>query len=94
VAASPELPRPNYGAAVLERARKGVTRQQLCKAYRALHVDGIGYSVYCEELAAFVSERYVAYRHEHQPGVRGCFDFTGSKLAYQCDGRPRVCNKP
>ena len=79
--------RPNYAAAVLELARKGVTRQQLWKEYRALHVDGIGYSVYCEELAAFASERDVAYRHDHQPGVRGYFDFAGSKLAYQCDGR-------
>ena len=82
------LVRPNYAAAVLELARKGVTRQQLWKEYRALHVDGIGYSVYCDELAAFQSERDVAYRHDHQPGVRGYFDFAGSKLAYQCDGAP------
>ena len=51
--------RPNYAAAVLELARKGVTRQQLWKEYRALHADGIGYSVYCDELAAFQSERDV-----------------------------------
>ena len=79
--------RPNYAAAVLELARKGVTRQQLWKEYRALHADGIGYSVYCDELAAFQSERDVAYRHDHQPGVRGYLDFAGSKLAYQCDGK-------
>ena len=79
--------RPNYASAVLELARKGVTRQQLWKEYRALHGDGIGYSVYCDELAAFVSERDVAYRHDHQPGVRGYFDFAGSKLAYLLDGK-------
>ena len=79
--------RPNYSAAVAELARKGVTRQQLWKEYRALHADGIGYSVYCDELAAFQSERDVAYRHDHQPGVRGYFDFAGSKITYLCDGK-------
>jgi transposase len=79
--------RPNYAAAIVELARKGVTRQLLWREYRVLHPDGIGYSVYCDELAAFQSERDVAYRHDHQPGVRGYFDFAGSKLAYQCDGR-------
>jgi transposase len=52
--------RPNYAAAVLELARKGVTRQQLWREYRALHADGIGYSVYCDKLAAFQSFRYAA----------------------------------
>jgi transposase len=79
--------RPNYAAAVIELARKGVTRQQLWKEYRLQHADGIGYSVYCDELAAFQSERDVAYRHDHQPGVRGYFDFAGSKLAYLSDGK-------
>jgi transposase len=81
--------RPNYAAAVAQLARKGVTRQQLWKEYRLQQVDGIGYSVYCDELAAFQSERDVAYRHDHQPGVRGYFDFAGSKLAYQEDGKSR-----
>lgn len=81
------LARPNYAAALVELSRKGVTRQQLWKEYRALHADGIGYSVYCDELAAFASERDVAYRHDHQPGLRGYFDFAGSKLAYRGDGQ-------
>jgi transposase len=78
--------RPNYAAAVLELARKGVTRQLLWREYRAVHNDGIGYSVYCQELAAYQACHDLAYRNDHSPGVRGYYDFAGTKLAYLSDG--------
>jgi transposase len=78
--------RPNYAAAVIELARKGVTRQLLWREYKVLQPDGIGYSVYCDELAGYQSCQDLAYRNDHQPGVRGYFDFAGMKLAYLLDG--------
>jgi transposase len=79
--------RPNYAAAVIELARKGVTRQLLWREYRALHADGIGYSVYCDELAAYQSCHDLAYRNDHVPGLRGYYDFAGTKLAFVSDGK-------
>ena len=79
--------RPNYADALQQLARKGVTRQLLWREYRAVHTDGIGYSVYCDELAAFQSCADVAYRNDHVPGLRGYFDFAGMKLAYLADGK-------
>ena len=77
--------RPNYAAAVIELARKGVTRQLLWREYRAVHSDGIGYSVYCQELATYQACHDLAYRNDHVPGVRGYYDFAGTKLAYWVD---------
>jgi transposase len=79
--------RPNYAQALIELARKGVTRQLLWREYRALHPAGIGYSVFCDELAAFQSCQDLAYRNDHIPGLRGYFDFAGEKLAYLQDGK-------
>jgi transposase len=79
--------RPNYADAVIQLARKGVTRQLLWREYRALHADGIGYSVYCDELAAYQACHDLAYRNDHVPGLRGYFDFAGNKLAYLSDGK-------
>jgi transposase len=79
--------RPNYAAILIELARKGVTRQLLWREYRTLHPAGIGYSVFCSELAAFQSCQDLAYRNDHVPGVRGYFDFAGMKLAYLQDGK-------
>lgn len=45
--------RQNDAAAVIELARSGVMRQLLWREYRAVHSDGIGYRVYCQELAAY-----------------------------------------
>ena len=77
--------RPNYADALIQLARKGVTRQLLWREYRALHSDGIGYSVYCDELAAYQSCADLAYRNDHVPGLRGYYDFAGTKLAYLLD---------
>ena len=74
--------RPNYADALIQLARKGVTRQLLWREYRALHSDGIGYSLYCDELAAYQSCADLAYRNDHVPGLRGYYDFAGTKLAY------------
>lgn len=77
--------RPNYADALIQLARKGVTRQLLWREYRALHSDGIGYSVYCDELAAYQSCADLAYRNDHIPGLRGYYDFAGTKLVYLSD---------
>jgi transposase len=85
--AAKSVVRPNYAAAVIELARKGVTRQLLWREYRAVNADGIGYSVYCDELAAYQACHDLAYRNDHVPGLRGYYDFAGMTLAYLLDGK-------
>jgi transposase len=75
--------RPNYAEVAKELARKGVTRRLLWGEYRDRHADGIGYSVFCDELAAFLGDRDLAYRHDHVPGEKCYFDFAGLKLRYR-----------
>lgn len=77
--------RPNYAEVTKELARKGVTRRLLWREYRDRHADGIGYSVFCDELAAFLGDRDLAYRHDHVPGEKAYFDFAGLTLRY-CQG--------
>ncbi|MDZ4271534.1 MAG: IS21 family transposase [Erythrobacter sp.] len=75
--------RPNYAEAAKQLARKGVTRRLLWSEYRDLHAEGIGYSVFCEELAAYLDDRDLAYRHHHIPGEWAYFDFAGLTLRYR-----------
>jgi len=75
--------RPVYAAVAKELSRKGVTRRLLWSEYRDLHPDGIGYSVFCDELAAFLGDRDLAYRHHHVPGEWAYFDFAGVTLRYR-----------
>lgn len=75
--------RPNYAELAKELSRKGVTRRLLWQEYRDLHADGVGYSVFCDELAAFFADRDLAYRHDHVPGEKGYFDFAGLTLRYR-----------
>ena len=81
--------RPLYAAVAKELSRKGVTRRLLWSEYRDLHADGIGYSVFCDELAAYLGDRDLAYRHHHVPGEWAYFDFAGVTLRYR-DG-DRTC---
>ena len=77
--------RPDYAEAVRQLARKGVTRRLLWSEYRARLPEGtgIGYSVFCAELAAYRCDRDLAYRHDHVPGEKGYFDFAGLTLRYR-----------
>ncbi|MBN8739130.1 MAG: hypothetical protein BGP24_09825 [Lysobacterales bacterium 69-70] len=75
--------RPNYAEVAKELSRKGVTRRLLWGEYRDRHADGIGYSVFCDELAAFLGDRDLAYRHDHVPGEKCYFDFAGLTLRYR-----------
>lgn len=77
--------RPNYAEVAKELSRKGVTRRLLWQEYRDQHVDGVGYSVFCEELGAFLTDRDLAYRHDHVPGEKAYFDFAGLTLRYRID---------
>jgi transposase len=81
--------RPNYSDVVQQLGRKGVTRRLLWEEYRDLHADGIGYSVFCDELAAYSSDRDLAYRHDHVPGDKAYFDFVGMTLSYREDDAVR-----
>lgn len=74
--------RPNYAAIAPELARKGVTRRLLWAEYRDRQPDGIGYTVFCDELGAFLADRDLAYRHDHVPGEKAYFDFAGLTLRY------------
>jgi len=75
--------RPNYAEVAKQLARKGVTRRVLWTEYRDLHEDGVGYSVFCDELAAYLADRDLAYRHHHVPGEWAYFDFAGLTLRYR-----------
>jgi len=75
--------RPNYAEVAKELTRKGVTRRLLWSEYRDRHAEGIGYSVFCDELAAYLGDRDLAYRHDHVPGEKAYFDFAGLKLRYR-----------
>ncbi|MDP1698526.1 MAG: IS21 family transposase [Xanthomonadaceae bacterium] len=75
--------RPNYAEVSKQLARKGVTRRLLWAEYRERHDDGIGYSVFCDELAAHLADRDLAYRHHHVPGEWAYFDFAGLTLRYR-----------
>lgn len=75
--------RPNYADVARELARKGVTRRLLWQEYRDRQADGIGYSVFCDELAAFLGDRDLSYRHDHVPGEKAYFDFAGLTLRYR-----------
>jgi transposase len=75
--------RPNYVEVAKELARKGVTRRLLWSEYRDQCSDGIGYSVFCDELAGFLGDRDLSYRHDHVPGEKAYFDFAGLTLRYR-----------
>lgn len=75
--------RPDYASVARELSRKGVTRRLLWSEYRGRQVDGIGYSVFCDELAAFLGDRDLAYRHDHVPGEKAYFDFAGLTVRYR-----------
>lgn len=75
--------RPNYPELSKQLSRKGVTRKLLWREYRDLHEDGIGYSVFCDELAAYLADHDLSYRHDHVPGEKAYFDFAGLTLRYR-----------
>jgi len=75
--------RPNYAETVKQLSRKGVTRRLLWSEYRDQHEDGIGYSVFCDELSAYSADRDLAYRNDHVPGEKAYFDFAGPTLRYR-----------
>ena len=77
--------RPHYAEVVKQLARKGVTRRLLWSEYRDINVDGIGYSVFCDELASYSADRDLSYRNDHVPGEKAYFDFAGLTLRYQDD---------
>jgi len=81
--------RPNYAEVAKQLARKGVTRRVLWTEYRELHDDGVGYSVFCDELAVYRADRDLAYRHHHVPGEWVYFDFAGLTLRYHDGDKTR-----
>lgn len=78
--------RPNYAEVAKELSRKGVTRLLLWSEYRDRHDDGIGYSVFCDELAGYLADRDLSYRNDHVPGEKAYFDFAGMTSRYR-DGQ-------
>jgi len=74
--------RPDYAQVARELERKGVTRRLLWQEYRDRVPDGLGYSVFCDELAGFLGDRDLAYRHDHVPGEKAYLDFAGMTVRY------------
>src|SRR3546814_6566287 len=60
-----------------------ISRRLLWSEYRDVHEDGVGYSVFCDELAAYLGDRDLAYRHHPVPGEWAYFDFAGLTLRYR-----------
>lgn len=85
--------RPNYVKVAKELSRKGVTRRLLWSDYRDQHDVGIGYSVFCDELAGFLADRDLSYRHDHVPGKKAYFAFAGLTLRYRDGGRAPVLGR-
>lgn len=75
--------RPNYAEALQQLSRKGVTRKLLWSEYRDQHEEGIGYSVFCDELSGYSADRDLSYRNDHVPGEKAYFDFAGMTLRYR-----------
>jgi transposase len=63
-----------------ELRRVGVTRELLWQEYRTTHLDGYGYSQFCEHLRRQVAQRDLTLALEHKPGEVLMVDFAGKKM--------------
>ncbi len=63
-----------------ELRRVGVTRELLWQEYRTAHLDGYGYSQFCEHLRRQVAQRDLTLALEHKPGEVLMVDFAGKKM--------------
>ena len=82
VPSAPALPLPDFAAVQSALvSHKAMTRRHLWQRYRADHPDGLGYSAFCAQLAAFTAQQATVLRREHAPGAAMLIDYAGPSLA-------------
>ena len=67
---------------IKELKRVGVTRYLLWEEYRLEHLDGYGYSQFCERFSKAIGRRNLTMVLEHVPGECLQIDFAGSKMEW------------
>lgn len=70
-------PEPDCQYLHVEMRKTGVTLQLLWEEYRKEHVDGLGYTQFCERYRAFVRKINVSMRQTHKAGEKGYVDYSG-----------------
>ena len=65
-----------------ELRKRGVTRYLLWKEYRTDHVEGYGYSQFCEHVGRYIQRDQAVMHFTHQAGEQLQVDFAGDKLGY------------
>ena len=74
--------RPDWEWVHKELRRKGVTLLLLWREYRAIHSDGIGYTRFCVEYAAFVKSVSPVMRQIHKAGEKCFVDYAGMTVPW------------
>lgn len=65
---------------VKELRRVGVTRYLLWEEYRTKHLDGYGYTQFCEHFKRLTARQDLTLALDHKPGEVLMLDFTGKKM--------------
>jgi transposase len=75
------LPLPDFAAVQAALvSHKAMTRRHLWQQYRAEQPNGVGYSAFCAQLAAFTAQQATVLRREHAPGAAMLIDYAGPGL--------------
>jgi transposase len=62
--------------------KKGVTRHLLWQEYRAKHLNGYGYSQFCERLKQQIKRKDLTMAVDHAPGETVMIDFAGKGMEW------------
>ncbi len=65
-----------------ELKRVGVTRHLLWEEYKNKHLDGYGYSQFCDRLKRYIESRNLTIELIHNPGEVMQIDFAGKKMSW------------
>ena len=76
------IPEPAWPHVHQEMRRKGVTRRLLWLEYREQHIDGYGYSRFCERYSAWVAKANPTMRRMYKAGEWCFVDFAGMSGQY------------
>jgi transposase len=72
-----DRPAPDWSIIHTELRRKGVTLRLLWLEYRELHLDGYGYSQFCEHYSRWVGRLKPSMRFNHTAGEKCFVDYAG-----------------
>ena len=71
---------PDMPHLVTELTRPGVTRKLLWEEYRKEHVNGLGYTAFCDRINHHRGDADLVMRQEHKPGEKVFVDYSGDRL--------------